>query len=326
MIQAYKGYKISEKRAGEKAPMEDMYFRANIARYLNHCKYEKGLDDNTLKAYRIDLTQYCVYSKNDYSKENLQSFIVYLHTKYKIKTVKRKIASIKAFYNYLEYQDILSENPFAKLQIKLHEPFLLPRIIPFEDIRCILQYAYQRKDEIKTDKYEYQACLRDIAILELLFATGMRVSELCSLRFEDIDMTKGTVKIYGKGAKERIVQIGNPEVLLAIRLYYQEFKKKNNNSRWFFVNRLGHCVSAQSVRFMINKYSQAAGISQHITPHMFRHSFATFLLEEDVDIRYIQQLLGHSSITTTQIYTHVSTKKQREILVKKHPRNKISLS
>lgn len=309
--------------------MEEIYFRTNISQYLDHCKYEKGLDANTLKAYKIDLMQYCEYAEQvdkDYSKESLQSYIVYLHTKYKIKTVKRKIASIKALYNYLQCQDIISENPFSKLQIKLHEPFLLPKIIPFENIHHILQYAYQRKDEIKTEKYEYHACLRDIAVLELLFATGMRVSELCSLHLGDVDRAKGTVKIYGKGAKERIVQIGNPEVLLAITSYYENFEKKINDSGWFFVNRLGKCLSAQSVRFMINKYSQAAGISQHITPHMFRHSFATYLLEEDVDIRYIQQLLGHSSITTTQIYTHVSTKKQREILVAKHPRNKISVS
>lgn len=300
-----------------------------MTRYLNHCKYEKGLDDSTLKAYRIDLIQFCVYSEQantDNQNENLQNYIVFLHSKYKIKTVKRKIASVKAFYNYLECQEIISENPFPKLQIKLHEPFLLPKIIPFEDIQCILQYAYQQRNGAQTEKYEYLACLRDVAVLELLFATGMRVSELCSLHLWDIDMVNGIIKIYGKGAKERIVQIGNSEVLLAVRSYYQAFAKKIDMSGWFFINRLGNCLSAQSVRFMINKYSQVVGISQHITPHMFRHSFATYLLEEDVDIRYIQQLLGHSSITTTQIYTHVSTKKQHEILVMKHPRNKISIS
>lgn len=309
--------------------MEEIYFRANLTRYLNHCKYEKGLDDNTLKAYRIDLIQFFVYSEQantDNQNKNLQNYIVFLHSKYKIKTVKRKIASVKAFYNYLECQEIISENPFPKLQIKLHEPFLLPKIIPFEDIQRILQYAYQRKSETQTEKYEHLACLRDVAVLELLFATGMRVSELCSLHLWDIDLVNGTIKIYGKGAKERIVQIGNSEVLLAVRSYYQAFAKKIDMSGWFFINRLGNCLSAQSVRFMINKYSQVVGISQHITPHMFRHSFATYLLEEDVDIRYIQQLLGHSSITTTQIYTHVSTKKQHEILVTKHPRNKISIS
>lgn len=309
--------------------MEEMNFRTIMARYLDHCKYEKGLDSKTLKAYRIDLMQYWVYSEqenNIHSKENLQGYIVLLHTKYKIKTVKRKVASIKAFYSYIECQEIISENPFAKIQIKLHEPFLLPRIIPLEDINRILRYSYNRKEEIETSKYESRACLRNIAVLELLFATGMRVSELCSLHFEDIDLAKGTVKIYGKGAKERIVQIGNSEVLLSLQAYYQEFENNIKNSGWFFVNRLGNGLSAQSVRFMIDNYSKAVGINQHITPHMFRHSFATFLLEEDVDIRYIQQLLGHSSITTTQIYTHVSTKKQREILVAKHPRNKISVS
>lgn len=329
IIQAYKGYKIIMGQEEERTIMEEICVNTNITRYLNHCKFEKGLDNNTIKAYRIDLTQYSVYARqtnNDHPKETIQSYIAYLHTKYKIKTMKRKVASIKAFYNYMGYEGIISENPFSTLQIKLHEPFLLPRIIPFENIQHILQYVYRQKNEITAEKNEYRACLRDIAVLELLFATGMRVSELCSIHLGDIDMEEGIVKIYGKGAKERIVQIGNAEVLLAISSYYDRFGEKIEKSGWFFVNRLGNCLSAQSVRFMINEYCHAAGISQHITPHMFRHSFATYLLEEDVDIRYIQQLLGHSSITTTQIYTHVSTKKQREILATKHPRNKISIS
>lgn len=159
--------------------------------------------------------------------------------------------------------------------------------------------------------------------MELLFATGMRVSELCSLGPTSIDLINGVIKIYGKGSKERIIQISNPAVLSAVCAYNNVFSPLIQDTGWFFVNRLGNQLSAQSVRNVINAYTELAGIEQHITPHMFRHSFATLLLEEDVDIRYIQQLLGHSSITTTQIYTHVTSKKQRDILATKHPRNKI---
>ena len=129
----------------------------------------------------------------------------------------------------------------------------------------------------------------------------------------------------GKGAKERMLQIGNKCVLSALQVYRDSFEYQIIKSNAFFVNRLGNQLSEQSVRFMIVKYAAAAGIDLHITPHMFRHSFATFLLEEDVDIRYIQRLLGHSSITTTQIYTHVTAKKERDILLSKHPRNKLSI-
>lgn len=129
-----------------------------------------------------------------------------------------------------------------------------------------------------------------------------------------------------KGAKERLIQIGNHDVLKAVESYQRAFGEKIEKAGWFFVNRLGRQLSDQSVRNMITKYSDMAGIQMHITPHMFRHSFATLLLEEDVDIRYIQQLLGHSSIVTTQIYTHVASKKQRDILTTKHPRNRIHTS
>ena len=165
--------------------------------------------------------------------------------------------------------------------------------------------------------------MRDIAVLELLFATGVRVSELCTLGYDDVRLEEGEIKIYGKGAKERFVQIANPNVLGALHCYQEAYKDAITQSGAFFVNRLHKPLSDQSVRSIVNKYCRLAGVESHITPHMFRHSFATLLLEEGVDIRYIQRLLGHSSILTTQIYTHVAGKKQRDILLEKHPRNKI---
>lgn len=155
----------------------------------------------------------------------------------------------------------------------------------------------------------------------MLFATGMRISELCSLKPSHIDLESNSILIYGKGAKERVLQIGNPDVTAALTLYRETFQEDITACGYFFVNRLKHKLSDQSVRFMINRYTQLAGISQHITPHMFRHSFATLLMEQDVDTRYIQKMLGHSSISTTEIYTHVSNAKQKDILVHKHPRN-----
>ena len=306
--------------------MDENCIETAIQNYLNHCRFEKGLDSKTVKAYQIDLLQLSAYIQkegNSYCKENLQAYIAYLHSRYKIKTVKRKIASLKAFFNYLEYEEIIDENPFSRIRVKLHEPFLLPRTIPLTSIDTLLRCAYHQLDSKEKTTYEYRASLRDVAILELLFATGMRVSELCALHAEDVNLIEGIIKIYGKGSKERIIQIGNHEVLLAVESYYHAFSKEIIGTGWFFINRLGKQLSDQSVRFMINKYSQAAGITQHITPHLFRHSFATLLLEEDVDIRYIQQLLGHRSIVTAQIYTHVTLKKQRDILTTKHPRNKI---
>ena len=308
--------------------MTSPYISAQIDQYLSYCKVAKGLDAKTIKAYQIDLLQFADFINArdcELSKENIQEYLAVLHSKFKIKSVKRKVASLKAFMNYLEYENILVENPLNRMRIKLHEPFILPRTVSLTTLDSLLQCAYTQKKATYNSPKQYRACLRDIAVLEILFATGVRVSELCSLRTDTVNLSTGEIIIYGKGSKERVIQLSNQSVLSAVSLYYTANAADIEATGWFFINRLGHRLSDQSVRNMINKYVSLAGIEQHITPHMLRHSFATLLLEEDVDIRYIQQLLGHSSINTTQIYTHVSLRKQRDILAAKHPRNKIAI-
>ena len=294
-----------------------------ITEYIEYCEYRKRLDPKTLKAYRIDLKQYedfCAELSDFFDKKVVDHFITSLHKKYKPKTVKRKIASLKAFFHHMEYREILTKNPFAKLDIRFREARLLPKTIPFHSIQTFLSTIYAQKEQAESE-YQLHCCIRDIAVIELLFATGMRISELCSLKLSDVDLKSSNILIYGKGSKERIIQLGNQDVINALALYQETFKKDIEACGYFFVNRLQHKLSDQSVRFMINRYTELAGITQHITPHMFRHSFATLLLEQDVDIRYIQRMLGHSSISTTEIYTHVSNAKQKDILVHKHPRN-----
>ncbi len=292
-----------------------------ITQYLLACEYQKGLDTKTLKAYRIDLTQFAAFLAREgleIGRDSVMAYIVDLHQTYKPRSIRRKIASVKAFCGYLEYEGVLEENPFAKLRLKLDPPLILPRTISMPDIEGILTEAYKAKVSAPGSMP-----LRDVAVLELLFATGIRVSELCALKPSDVRLVEGEIKIYGKGAKERFVQIANPTVLEALREYQTAYAGEIERADSFFINRLGHPLSDQSVRGIVRKYAELAGVEQHITPHMFRHSFATLLLEEDVDIRYIQRLLGHSSIVTTQIYTHVAGKKQRKILATKHPRNQM---
>lgn len=303
-------------------------FNNYITDYLTYCEYRKHLNTKTIKAYRIDLKQYDAFASawpDSLSKDTVDYYITHLHRHYKPKTVKRKIASLKALFHYMEYKEMIRKNPFTNLDIRFREAKLLPKTIPFHSLQKFLTTLYQQKEFVKT-KYELHCCIRDIAVIELLFATGMRISELCSLKSTDIDLENGTVLIYGKGAKERILQIGNPEVNASLLLYQETFHDDIQACGYFFVNRLQHRLSDQSVRFMINRYAKLAQIEQHITPHMFRHSFATLLLEQDVDIRYIQKILGHSSISTTEIYTHVSSNKQRDILVNKHPRNLMNVN
>ena len=221
-------------------------------------------------------------------------------------------------------QDIIDTNPFDKIDTSFREPIMLPKTIPFNIINAILASAYGSLKFYRTE-YSRKCTVRDIAVLETLFATGARVSEICTLTPNAIDLENHTLKIFGKGSKERIIQIENPDVLKALKNYSSVFQDDISCAGFFFVNKLKHRLSEQSVRAMINRFVTSIGYERHITPHMFRHSFATLLLEEDVDIRYIQRILGHSSITTTQIYTHVAMAKQKEILSVKHPRNKIKL-
>ena len=302
------------------------HLTAQIYHYLDYCKYQKKLSEKSVKAYRIDLTQFAALFESEaepLTKACISQYIQALHQQYKPKTAKRKIACLRAFVNYLEFDEQIDINPIDKIRLEFREPITLPKSLPLKTIGRLLRAAHQAVDA-KQSEFQRKMRMRNVAVLELLFATGLRVSELCSLRPKDIDLKSGFVKVWGKGAKERIVFISNVEALAALRQYESAFSRQIKSTGWFFINRLGKRLMEQSVREMIDSYATLAKISEHVTPHMIRHSFATLMLEEDVDIRYIQSILGHSSITTTQIYTHISLNKQKSIMQKKHPRNRIS--
>ncbi len=275
-------------------------FDEYIPQYLAFCKNNKNLNSKTLKSYLIDLHQFFIFidkMNGGLQKEDINEYIAYLQQTYKIKTVKRKIASVKAFCNYLEYETLITQTPFAKVRLKLQEPMLLPRTIPFDSIEKIFNYAYKKyAAELRTQRYKKCYILRDIVVLELLFATGLRVSELCSLKREAIDLYSGTVMIYGKGAKERIIQISNSQVLAIFREYYRVFSKQIEETEYFFVNRVGQPLSDQSVRIIVNNYAKAAGLSMHITPHkeviykMVRFDFA--YLTNCVELEEMANVIG----------------------------------
>lgn len=297
--------------------------QTHMTNYLEYCRYQKRLDEKTLKAYRIDLKQFeaefPACNIEEITSVQLENFIAGLHQKYKPRTVKRKIASLKALFHYFEYRELIDKNPFNKMQIKFREPVILPKTIPLHTVESFLSTIYKQYAAAETD-FQKRTTLRDIAVIELLFATGMRISGLCSLKINDVNLHDKNVLIYGKGAKERRIQLGNDDVIRILTQYKAAFATRFQDYSYFFINQSGRSLSDQSVRRMINKYTALAAIEMHITPHMFRHTFATSLLEADVDIRYIQEMLGHSSIHVTEIYTHVTMSKQRDILVTKHPR------
>lgn len=301
-----------------------MRLEDKLAAYLEYCEYRKELDKKTLKAYRIDLRQYFEYvCVDEPDKEKIEEYVTHLHKSYKQKTVKRKIASMKAFYNYLEETEIIAESPFRKIKVKFKETVTLPRIIPREEIEKLLNHMYQCLNE--NDKASRKFMLRDVAVIEVFFATGARVYEISNIREDSINLNTGLIRLMGKGGKERYVQISNTSILEVLRKYYDENEQAIKKSGYFFVNNRESRYTEQSIRLMLKKYTKQAGIERNITPHMFRHSFATYLIEEGVDVSCVQQILGHSSIKTTQIYIHIAAKKQAEILKELHPRNNMKI-
>ncbi len=305
-----------------------------IAEFLFHCQYEKNLSHHTLKAYRLDLNQFTGYLASNnipqnieaIDKQQLRDYLQLLLKKNKIKTAKRKMATLKALFNYLAFEDNIAINPFHKIRLKLKEPLILPKALTLSEVKSLFQCAYKKKQQCKKhNSYSYKNTVRDIVVLELLFATGVRVSELCSLKIQNVSIAQKYILVTGKGYRERVIQICSPDIILIMKEYMDLFHPSTEDFPYFLINRLGKQLSAQSVRFMLKKYAKSAAIEKSITPHMFRHTFATLLLEEDVDIRYIQRLLGHSTITTTQIYTHIAMHKQKELLATRHPRINLDL-
>ncbi len=304
-----------------------------IERFLFHSQYEKNLSEKTLKAYATDLRQFAgfmidqrsVYSLPSISAEDLKQYVKSLSC-FQPKTMKRKMATLKAMLNFIEMEDDDFINPMRKLKINIKVPFLLPPVMDSMEVTSILTTLYREKNACsgKTG-HHYQEIIRNIAVVELLFGTGIRVSELCALRLSSVNLANGFIKVYGKGGKERVIQICQEAILEALREYQRLCLSSSRPNTCFFINRRGHNLSSQSVRIMVKKLALKSGILKPVTPHQSRHTFATLLLEEGVDIKYIQTILGHSSLATTQIYTHVSTAKQKVILQNFHPRRRLRI-
>lgn len=294
-----------------------------ISWYLESDEHEKNLSPHTIKAYRIDLNQFLTFVDGRVvDNELLSQYIKHLNSHFSPRSAKRKIASVRAFYQELKLSGKLSSNPFEKLRVRIHTPKQLPRTIPEHIVKGLLNEAYSCYSP------NIPWGLRDIVILELLFSTGVRVSELCELTERTFLLKEGSLRmiIRGKGDKERILELNSPELLRLLQLYCTTFSDQIHRHNRILINNRGKPLTPQSVRRIIKKYLNMLRVSFSVTPHMFRHTFATSLLDAGVDIRYIQVLLGHSSISTTQIYTYVSTRQQTILLSENHPRNKMSFS
>ncbi|NLT47473.1 MAG: tyrosine-type recombinase/integrase [Clostridiales bacterium] len=316
--------------------------------FLRHCKLQRRLTDHSIKGYSIDLRMFIEYLEsrtppvtecNRVTKEALGDFVAAISGRYQVKTIKRKIACLRSLFSYLEDCEVIAENPFQKFRLRLREGYKSPQSLTTSEMDRFLRAVYadayapsaveqldrlsnMDKPFLKTLNGDFFWC-RDIAIIELLFAAGLRVSELCGLRFEDYDRIERSLYIIGKGNRERTLYLENAEALSVLDNYLLMRKAVDVDHSYIFITRFREPMSTQGVRDLITKYSKIAGINKNITPHVFRHSFASLLLESGVDIKYIQEFLGHSTISTTQIYLHTSDEEKRRILATNHPRERM---
>ena len=298
--------------------------------YLQFCQSHKRLSHNTLRAYTIDITQFLGFLQEiglahkepkEITKESVQLFIDQLLRRYATRSCKRKIACIKALFNHMEFEDIIPVNPFRKVKLYIKEEKQLPRTIRIEEATEQLKYIYAVKQHASSKRQVFFAN-RLVAVYELLLATGIRIGELCNIRLGDIDFERKTIRINGKGKKERIVYLVSDNVIQAL---YKYIDCRISASDYLFVNWKGRRMSEESIRSAIIQIAQTT-VKRRITPHMFRHTFATMLLESNIDISFIQELLGHSSIKTTQIYLHLSNAAIRNALIRADIRSFFNIS
>ena len=292
-----------------------------IAGFLTHVQVEKGLASNTLSAYRADLTKFEQFAKKRklaleaVQQDHLVDFLAGLYRqKLESKTVARHLVSLRNFFRYAQVQEFITDDPTAHLESpKIRRS--LPGYLRLEDVEKLLEQPDQKT----------ALGLRDRAMLEVLYSTGLRVSELTSLRVADLDTKVGCVRCIGKGDKERIVPVGR-KALGIVERYLRDGRAelvrpgKGGSGAYLFVNRRGGRISRVGVWKILSAYGRRAGLRQALTPHMLRHSFATHLLERGADLRSVQLMLGHSDISTTQIYTHVVEERLKQIYKAHHPR------
>lgn len=308
----------------------NMLFDKSVSIYIQHCKIERNLSGHSIKAYQKDLIQFQIIALDKkeeedvklITKSNIREYLFQITPSYKPRSIKRKIATLKSFFTFLESEDIVHTSPFRKMRLSIDKSLPLPRSVPLSDIKKLFSTANGMIPRASTITQHHTA-IRNIAILELLFATGMRVAELCALQETDISLSEQFVRIMGKGKRERIIPLCNANTIAALQNYVDCKNTIRTINKPFFTNRVGNRITDQSIRRILRNYSYEAAIIPIITPHMLRHTVATSLLENGVDIRNIQQLLGHSSLAVTEIYTHVSKNAQRIVLNAKHPRNNI---
>lgn len=295
-----------------------MLFRDAATTFIRHCQSIRKLSPHTIRAYELDLARFSHFLGKRAAvaacdKTTIHDYVRYLFDARALKesSVKRHLATLRSFFHWLEEDGHEFEDPFRGARIRIRTPKRLPRVIARADLRRLLVH----------DRPPAFSDLTGYVATELLFATGMRVSELATLLDAAVDVEDGTITIIGKGNRQRRVFV--PDELKSLLIDYRVVRDRCSSADTFLVNSRGEAASPQMIRRLVRLHGERSEVRDRVTPHMFRHSVATYLLEEGVDIRYVQRLLGHRSISTTEIYTHVADAALKVKVTERHPRRGI---
>ncbi len=289
----------------------------HIRNFLRHLRIEKNASRFTLSAYQLDLEQLLQFAEEnqvtEITRKSLRSFLASLSKRgLKASSINRKLTSLRSFFKYLCSQEVLDSNPAATL-LYLKKEKKLPSFLRYEVILKALSLP---------DTTTFGG-LRDRVILEIFYSTGIRLRELVGIDLEEVDLTNEVLRVTGKGSKERLVPLGK-SITKIIKAYIvtrtQFVKSRNSSTEAFFLNKKGERISPGQVQYRVRKYLLAASDKQEAYPHMLRHSFATHLLDEGADLVSVKELLGHSSLSTTQVYTHLTTERLKKVYKQAHPR------
>ena len=289
--------------------------------FIRHCGNVRKLSEHTTRAYRLDLKRFIRFAGvratvASCDRTTLQRYVEQLFSEHQLKetSAKRHLASLRSLFRFLEDEGHVPEDPFRGARIRIRLPKRLPRVLTRGELLALLDRSASADDFVQ---------LTTCVAAELLFATGIRVAELAALRDQDVDLSAGVISIIGKGDRQRRVYVPDTEVRDLLEVYRRVKTKHGFGGNRLLVNSRGEPASPQFIRRLIRRLGEDVALTRRVTPHMFRHSVATYLLEEGVDIRYVQRLLGHRSIVTTEIYTHVADAVLKSRVIERHPRKSI---
>lgn len=296
-----------------------------INQLITQLKITKNLQEQTLKAYSSDITNFFNYINKDKIEQiDILNYINYLFDEKKLKdrSIKRKIISLKIYFNFLEDNSLINSNPFNKLKFKFKQEKKLPKTLQKNEVKKLLETVYNELNSSITPYKKFET-IRNISLLEILISTGIRIQEASSITLNDISLQEKTIIIHGKGRKERQLFILNKYVLSSLKNWLTIRKTSSPKCNNIFINKYGNPLSIHSIENIFRKYKTLSNINIKATPHYLRHTFATNLLTNGADLRSVQEILGHSSISTTQIYLEISSNRKKQVLQKYNYRNNL---